>query len=112
SSSDGGEGIAVDIRGKAYVTGSTTSTNFPTVNPLQSAFSGVQDAFVARLRGFNQLAGNDFDGDEKTEIAVHRPSNGTWYILKSNPDYTTSFSVDGWGLSTDIPVLGDYDGDG
>ena len=36
SGGDGGEGIAVDAAGNAYVTGQTSSTDFPTVNPLQA----------------------------------------------------------------------------
>jgi hypothetical protein len=45
-----GEGIAVDGLGNAYVTGYTQSSNFPTVNALQSAFGGgFSDAFVAKL---------------------------------------------------------------
>jgi hypothetical protein len=46
---DNGAGIAVDSTGNAYVTGSTTSTDFPTVNPLQSTYAGGQDAFVSKL---------------------------------------------------------------
>lgn len=46
SYSDIGLGIAVDSSGNAYVTGSTGSTNFPTVNPEQSAGGG---AFIAKL---------------------------------------------------------------
>ncbi len=44
-----GFGIAVDSAGNAYVTGATTSSDFPTANPLQPALGGYQDAFVAKL---------------------------------------------------------------
>ena len=42
-------GIALDAAGNAYVTGSTTSANLPTVGALQSALSGTQDAFLFKL---------------------------------------------------------------
>ncbi|HEV7394948.1 MAG TPA: SBBP repeat-containing protein [Pyrinomonadaceae bacterium] len=41
--------IAVDSNGNAYVTGDTASANFPTVNPLQPALSGAQDAFISKF---------------------------------------------------------------
>jgi hypothetical protein len=47
---DSGNGIAVDQRGQAYVTGFTESTDFPTVNALQPTFGGgFLDAFIAQL---------------------------------------------------------------
>src|SRR5439155_688850 len=50
SGTDLGNGIAVDAAGNAYVTGRTTSSNFPTANPLQGAIGGGGlDAFVAKL---------------------------------------------------------------
>jgi Beta-propeller repeat len=49
SGNDTGYGIASDSVGNAYVTGTTYSTNFPTVNPLQPALSGTTDAFVAKI---------------------------------------------------------------
>ncbi len=49
SGQEEGEGIAVDSSGNAYVTGNTTSTNFPTMNPLQPANGGGQDAFISKL---------------------------------------------------------------
>jgi hypothetical protein len=45
---DVGASIAVDTAGAAYVTGWTASSDFPTMNSLQS-FSGLFDAFVAKL---------------------------------------------------------------
>jgi hypothetical protein len=42
-------GIAADSSGNAYVAGATESTNFPTMNPLQPALNGIEDAFVAKI---------------------------------------------------------------
>jgi len=44
-----GSGIAVDSAGSAYVTGYTSSTNFPTASAYQGTNGGGTDAFVAKL---------------------------------------------------------------
>ncbi len=49
SDGDSGQGIAVDSRGNAYVTGYTSSADFPTVKPVQASNRGDFDAFVAKL---------------------------------------------------------------
>lgn len=41
--------IVADAAGNAYVTGNSTSTDFPTVNPLQSVNKGGADAFIAKI---------------------------------------------------------------
>ena len=41
--------LAVDTAGNVYVTGSTTSTNFPTLNPTQANPGGGWDVFVTAL---------------------------------------------------------------
>ena len=41
--------IAIDSEGNAYVTGETTSADFPTVNPFQLFRGGRDDAFVLKL---------------------------------------------------------------
>ncbi|MGA3025107.1 MAG: SBBP repeat-containing protein [Bryobacteraceae bacterium] len=49
SGSDAGVGIAVDGAGSAYITGETTSSNFPTHSPFQATYRGVENAFVTKL---------------------------------------------------------------
>jgi hypothetical protein len=49
SEDDWGHGIAVDGDGNAYVTGYTTSTDFPTQNPYQGVKGLANDAFVTKL---------------------------------------------------------------
>jgi hypothetical protein len=57
----------------------------------------------------------DYDGDGMTDITVWRASTGRWYILQSslglNPALARAIH---WGaaLEGDVPVAGDYDGDG
>jgi uncharacterized repeat protein (TIGR01451 family) len=46
---DRGHSIAVDAAGNAYVTGMTSSANFPTANAWQPNLRGTSDAFIAKL---------------------------------------------------------------
>jgi hypothetical protein len=46
---DYGYGIAVDSSGNAYVTGETSSTDFPVAHPLQPGAHGTFDVFVTKI---------------------------------------------------------------
>jgi Beta-propeller repeat/Secretion system C-terminal sorting domain len=46
---DNGYGIAVDPTGNVYITGTTTSSDFPLINSYQSTINGSGDAFVCKI---------------------------------------------------------------
>lgn len=50
----------------------------------------------------------DYTGDGKVDIAFWTPSNGYWYVLRSDD---LSYYAFPFGTNGDIPVPADYDGD-
>jgi hypothetical protein len=65
SDDDFSDGIAVDRRGNAYVTGTTSSTDFPTRNPFQSTKRGSSDSFVTKIgpKCRHHECGDEQEGD-------------------------------------------------
>ncbi len=118
SGDDLGYGIAVDAQGSAYITGSTTSTNFPTKNPLQGTLGGgFEDAFVTKLNAAGDalvystyLGGSG--GDAGSGIAVDAQGNayvtgstGSTNFPTKNPLQTLSGSFD--AFVTKLNAAGD-----
>lgn len=96
---DAAQGIAVDSSGNAYVTGSTTSSNFPLRNPLQNKLNGFEDAFVAKVNAagsatvYSTYLGGSGQPEQANAITVD--SQGDAFVAG-----TTS--------SADFPMLNAY----
>ncbi len=81
SGTDLAYGIAVDQRRNVYITGQTSSLNFPTKNPFEAVLSGANDAFVMKLNAqgsavvFSTYIGGRNPGDRGWGIAVDKDGN-------------------------------------
>jgi hypothetical protein len=93
-SDDRAAGIAVDASGEAFVTGSTTSTNFPLVSAAHNVFVGGRDAFVFKLSS----VGNAFVFS--TYLGGSGVDQGNAIAL----DSSANAYVAGDTASTDFPV--------
>jgi hypothetical protein len=58
--------------------------------------------------GMGDAVSWDYDCDGKADMAIFRPTDNSWWILKSSGGMISQH----WGATGDIPVPGDYDGDG
>lgn len=90
--------------------GLQTSSPVPTKTPAHVLHAPA--SFQWGLPGDVSVHG-DFDGDGVADLAVYRPSTGTWWILFSRTHFApTDYQSFQWGLPGDVPMAGDYDGDG
>jgi len=95
SGGDGGDGVAVDAAGNAYVTGTTSSTDFPTTpGAVQTTLRGA-NLFISKLNSTGSaliystyLGGTDFD--QSRGIAVD--SSGDAYVtgFTNSSDFPTT----------------------
>jgi hypothetical protein len=100
SGDDSGTGIAVDSSDNAYVTGSTLSPNFPTLNPVQATNAGASDAFITKLNfGGTALVYSTYLGGTKADVgqSIKVDSSGNAYIA-------------GYTFSSDFPLANPVQG--
>jgi hypothetical protein len=97
SGDDAGFGIAVDSGGNAYVTGATSSTNFPVTGGPDLTYNGGDfDAFVAKVNSAGTalvycgyIGGSGADGG--TSIAVDNSGNA--FVTGGTTSTETTFPV-------------------
>lgn len=94
SGTDAGKGIAVDKQGNAYVAGSTTSDDFPTLNALQAARQGGSDGFIAKVNpSGTELAYSTYLGGalNDTVSAIAVDAQGSAYL--TGETYSADFPI-------------------
>jgi hypothetical protein len=102
SANEAGQGIAVDLTGRVFVTGYTYSSSFPTTaDAFDPGYNGNEDAFIAHLsENATQLLYSTFLGAENNEagygVAVDAAGNA----------YLT-----GYTRSNHFPTAGEVPGD-
>jgi len=100
--SDVGLSIALDSGDNVYVTGQTTSTTFPMVNPTQATPSGSSDAFVSvyglsqGLMLFSTYLGGGADEDQ---------FEGSIGLDGSQKIYVTGDTTSGNGSTASFPTI-------
>jgi hypothetical protein len=94
---DAGTGIAVDEEGRAYVTGDTIDSDYPTTpGAFDRTFNGSFDAFVTKLNASGSaLAYSTFLGGSQTD-------NGLGIAVRDDRAYVT-----GQTFSADYPTTPD-----
>ncbi|MBK8467071.1 MAG: VCBS repeat-containing protein [Chloracidobacterium sp.] len=87
--------------------GINSSVFSPSTGEWQMADDSIMDQANFRRAGDIIVTG-DYDGDEKADFAVFRPSTGVWYLQES----TNGLVSIRFGKNGDVPVPADYDADG
>ena len=99
SNSDTASGVAITDDGNCYITGYTSSNNFPTLNAYNSTYGGgYNDAFVAKFTRSGSLSWSTYLGGNNTDWAnsITVASDGSCYVT-------------GYTESSDFPSKNSFD---
>ena len=95
---DSGSCIAVASDGSCYVSGWTSSSNFPTKNAYNSTYGGMKDAFVAKFNSSGSLLWSTFLGGSNSDYGygIDVDSDGSCYVTGSttSSNFPTLYAYD------------------
>ncbi len=130
-------GLFVDPSGNAWITGTTVSSNFPTVNPYQATYGGAVfydgDAFVTKLDSTGAMTWSTYLGGSSGDagVAIAVDGAGCAYVTGRTASYgfptttgafqtslsfggvdgfVTKFAADGQSLAYSTLLGGGYSG--
>jgi hypothetical protein len=95
---DFGNAIAVDSSGNAYITGVTSSTNFPLMNPIQATLNGLNNAFITKINSnatalvYSTYLGGS-GNDQAQGIALDNNSNAYIAGYTDSANFPTTFGA-------------------
>jgi hypothetical protein len=108
---DFGRGIATDNLGNAYVTGNTSSLNFPTTNSYQSSSGGSYDMFVSKL-SFDNVAPIVGAITAPTDPQVVNSTINVSANFTDQDNIDTHTAVWDWGDGTSVGTVNENNGFG
>lgn len=110
SGNDLAYGVALDSSNSIYLTGNTTSGNFPTMNALQPAIAGFEEAFVTKINAAGTaLVYSTYLGGSSRDSAwgIAVDASGNCYVIGDTTSTnfpTGNLLQPGYGGGTDVFV--------
>lgn len=94
SGTDQANAIAADSSGNAYITGSTTSADFPTVGAVQSKYGGDLDAFVTKINAAGSaIVYSTFLGGSSGDLGFGIGVDGTGKVWVAGTTTSQDFPI-------------------
>jgi hypothetical protein len=92
---DVGRAVAVTPAGTAFVTGSTSSSDFPVASALQPTFGGGLDAFIAAVSPTGQVAWSTYYGGTRSERGRAVAINASQTVVLSGQTFSPDLRLVG-----------------
>jgi VCBS repeat-containing protein len=114
SQADAANGLAADLQGNLYLVGTTASSNFLTVNPLQGSLGGSTNAFVTKVYGAPQVFAAAYNVPHDATLSVPAsgvlsnaiaPSGGSLSAALASPAQHGTVTVQSNGSFIYVPAV-------